>query len=161
MKITVSAQKLRLEQALSTERKWSADRWKALFVKNPVMHQFAISLIWGVYEDDRLTDTFRYMEDGSFNTEEEDVYELPENASIGLVHPIELTEESREAWKQQLEDYEVCLLYTSSESTRRNRSDFPVRGSCILWIWRRLWIIYTPEKTERMCAEKAVTALPA
>lgn len=107
MKITVSAQKLRLEQALSTERKWSADRWKALFVKNPVMHQFAISLIWGVYEDDRLTDTFRYMEDGSFNTWEEDVYELPENASIGLVHPIELTEESLKAWKQQLEDYEV------------------------------------------------------
>ena len=46
MKATVANQKLRLEQALSVERKWKAEDWRALFVKNPVMHQFAIGLIW-------------------------------------------------------------------------------------------------------------------
>ena len=59
LKTAVSNQKLRLEQALTAERLWSADQWKSLFVKNPVMHQFAIGLIWGVYEDGRLKDTFR------------------------------------------------------------------------------------------------------
>ena len=107
LKTVVSNQKLRLEQALSTERLWTADKWQELFVKNPIMHQFAIGLIWGVYDQGALTDTFRYMEDGSFNTVVEDEYELSENAIIGLVHPLELSEETLSAWKEQLSDYEV------------------------------------------------------
>ena len=137
MKTTVSSQKMRLEMALSTGRQWSVEAWKNLFVKNPIMHQFATGLIWGVYEDRKLTDTFRYMEDGSFNTEDEDEFELPEGnvqspaafsgkdetgagtagqdgadteaagQLIGLVHPIELSEDSLKTWKEQLEDYEI------------------------------------------------------
>ncbi len=107
MKTTVSSQKMRLEMALSSERLWSVNAWQELFVKNPIMHQFAIGLIWGIYENHKLTQSFRYMEDGSFNTEEEDEYTLPEQGMIGLVHPIELSAESKEAWKQQLEDYEI------------------------------------------------------
>ncbi len=79
MKTTVSSQKMRLEMALSTERQWSVQAWKDLFVKNPIMHQFAIGLIWGVYEDRKLVSSFRYMEDGSFNTEEEEEFTLPED----------------------------------------------------------------------------------
>lgn len=107
LKAVVTNQKLRLEQALSAERLWKAEQWKELFVKNPVMHQFAIGLIWGVYADGALTSTFRYMEDGSFNTMEEEEYELSGDAMIGLVHPIELDEESLKTWKEQLSDYEV------------------------------------------------------
>ena len=107
MKAVVSTQKLRLEQALSINRKWQVSDWEKLFVKNPVMHQFAISLIWGVYQEEQLLETFRYMEDGSFNTMDEEEYELPPNGTIGLVHPIELKAEELSAWKGQLEDYEV------------------------------------------------------
>lgn len=107
LKTVAANQKLRLEQALSAERLWNADQWKALFVKNPVMHQFAIGLIWGLYEDGALTATFRYMEDGSFNTMDEEEYEFPADGQIGLVHPIELPEEERKVWKEQLADYEV------------------------------------------------------
>ncbi len=121
MKTTVTSQKMRLEMALSTERRWSAKAWKDLFVKNPIMHQFAIGLIWGVYEDRKLVTSFRYMEDGSFNTEDEEEFTLPEETAdasagaesggqgrfIGLVHPIELSEESLNTWKEQLEDYEI------------------------------------------------------
>lgn len=107
MRTTVSAQKARLEAALAALRCWDADAWQALFVNNPLMRQFAISLIWGVYEDGKLTDTFRYMEDGSFNTAEEEEYALPAAARIGLVHPVELDAAARDAWKQQLEDYEI------------------------------------------------------
>ncbi len=114
MKTTVSSQKMRLEMALSTGRLWSVEAWKDLFVKNPVMHQFAIGLVWGVYEDHKLVTSFRYMEDGSFNTEDEEEFELPEAGQfigrdqfIGLCHPIELSEESLKTWKEQLEDYEI------------------------------------------------------
>ena len=107
IRTTVTSQKARLEAALSALRCWTGDSWQALFVHNPIMHQFAISLIWGIYEDGQLQTTFRYMEDGSFNTVDEEEYQLPDGASIGLAHPVELDQETLEAWKQQLEDYEI------------------------------------------------------
>lgn len=110
IKTTVSAQKGRLESALSVQRCWTPEAWQALFVNNPIMHRFAISLIWGVYTDGRLGDTFRYLEDGSFTTADEEEYTLPAEdagARIGLVHPIELDQEALSAWRQQLEDYEI------------------------------------------------------
>ncbi len=111
----VSNQKIRLEQALSAERVWQVEKWKALFVKNPIMHQFAIGLIWGLYEDGALKTTFRYMEDGSFNTVDEEEYELPGEGTIGLVHPIELTADELSAWKEQLSDYEVTQPFEQLE----------------------------------------------
>ncbi|MBR1554396.1 MAG: DUF4132 domain-containing protein [Oscillospiraceae bacterium] len=108
MKTTIQSQKARLEYVLLCDRKWSADGWKNLFIRKPVMHCFAIGLIWGAYdENDNLLQTFRYMEDGSFNTADEDEYELPEHARIGLVHPIELDDDTRNAWNEQLSDYEI------------------------------------------------------
>lgn len=107
MKTTVSSQKARLEYALSVRREWLVDAWKNLFVKNPLMHQFAIGLIWGVYNKEKLVQSFRYMEDGSFNTQDGEDYTLPENAHISLIHPMELSEEEKAVWKEQLEDYEI------------------------------------------------------
>lgn len=103
----VSMQTQRLEMALSLHRYWSQVIWKSLFIENPIMQQFAISLIWGEYQEGKLLATFRYMEDGTFNTIEEEEHELTADTAIGLVHPLELSEEEREAWNQQLEDYEV------------------------------------------------------
>lgn len=117
MKTVLTNQKQRLEMALSSERQWSVEKWQELFVKNPVMHQFAISLIWGVYNQDGLVETFRYMEDGSFNTKDEDEFELPAEGSIGLVHPIELDSEAKEQWKEQLSDYEVTQAIEQLERT--------------------------------------------
>ena len=107
IRTTVTTQKARLEEAFSVLRCWTGDSWRALFVHNPIMHQFAISLIWGVYQDGRLQTTFRYMEDGSLNTVDEEEYQLPDHARIGLAHPVELDQETLEGWKQQLEDYEI------------------------------------------------------
>ena len=71
------------------------------------MHSFATGLIWAAYEEDKLIQTFRYMEEGSFNTPDEDEYTLPDNCTIGLVHPIDLDEDTLLTWKQQLSDYEI------------------------------------------------------
>lgn len=107
LKTVITNQKMRLEQALTAERLWNCAAWEELFVKNPVMHQFAIGLIWGTYENGELKDTFRYMEDGSFNTKDEEEFDLPSDTQIGLVHPIELSEEDLSVWKEQLSDYEI------------------------------------------------------
>lgn len=107
LKAVVVNQTLRLEQAFGTGRQWTKEQWTALFVQNPVMHQFAAGLIWGLYTEGKPEQTFRYMEDGSFNTVDEEEYELPEKGIIGLIHPLELSGELLEAWKEQLSDYEI------------------------------------------------------
>lgn len=107
MKTVVAAQKQRLEYVLMLDRKWTAEAWKALFVKNPLMHCFAIGLIWGIYENGCLKTSFRYLDDGSFTNSDDDEIELSEVMQIGLVHPLELTEHEKEAWLEQLDDYEI------------------------------------------------------
>jgi hypothetical protein len=135
LKTVIENQKQRFIQMLSGGRLWNTDDWKRLFVNNPVMHQFASGLIWGIYEENTAqTDTtvlgskescpvennvfrgtspllkksFRYMEDGSFNTAKEEVFSLPEKGVVGLVHPLELSEEELAVWREQLADYEVA-----------------------------------------------------
>lgn len=130
LKTVAASQKQRLELALSSGRMWKKDDWVELFTKKPVMHPFAIGLVWGIYKEETLTGSFRYMEDGSFNTVDEEEFELPDNAQIGLVHPIELTGEERDAWKEQLEDYEIIQpveqlnrsLYFISEEERGTKA---------------------------------------
>ncbi|MGM7637057.1 DUF4132 domain-containing protein [Bacillus sp. Hm123] len=107
LKTVVTNQKTRLEAALSKNRTWEAEKWEKLFVDNVIMQSFAIGLIWGVYEEGELVQSFRYMDDGTFNTIDEDEYELPEGANIGLVHPLDLEADEIEQWKEQLEDYEI------------------------------------------------------
>ncbi len=139
MKATITSQKARLEYALSAKREWSVDAWKKLFVKNPLMHQFAIGLIWGVYENNKLVQSFRYMEDGSFNTQDGEEYEFPERVFISLVHPIELSKEAKTAWKEQLTDYEITqpieqlnrtvYFITEEEADKKDLERF---GGCIV-----------------------------
>jgi len=117
LKTVVASQRLRLEQALSTERKWTKEAWEKLFVENPIMHCFAMSLIWGIYDGLTLQTSFRYMEDGTFNTVDEEELEIPENAMIGLVHPSELEQELIAGWKEQLSDYEVTQPFEQLERT--------------------------------------------
>lgn len=139
MKTTVTNQKLRLEYALTVNRRWKAADWEKLFVKNPIMHQFAISLIWGVYEKEDLNDTFRYMEDGTFNTVDEDEYDLPESAIIGLVHPVELDEETKSKWQEQLTDYEITQsieqlsrpVHRITDSEKKEKSLTKVAGKML------------------------------
>lgn len=139
MKAVVASQKSRLDYALSARREWSADAWKKLFVQNPLMHQFAIGLIWGVYESGELVQSFRYMEDGSFNTRDGEEYVLPAQARVSLVHPVELADEEKAAWKEQLADYEITqpveqldrTVYhmTQEEAGQRYMDRF---GGCIM-----------------------------
>ena len=107
MKAALELQQKRLEDAFKRSRRWSTPEWEALFVRKPIMHSFAIGLVWGIYEGEQLTATFRYMEDGSFNTADEEEFTLPAQAQIGLVHPIHLDDETRDAWREQLADYEI------------------------------------------------------
>lgn len=108
IKTVVSLQTTRLQKVLMNGRKWNSSSWKELFVDNPIMNAFAINMIWGAYDDkNNLIKSFRYMEDGTFNTVDEEEYSIPENTKITLVHVSDLDEQTIAKWKQQLIDYEI------------------------------------------------------
>ena len=104
----VEEQVLRITKAIFTGRCWNLNKWKSLFVENPLMMTFATGLIWEERDQEgQLRGTFRYMEDGTFNDVEEEEYRLKEDSTIALLHPADLLEEQIKAWKTQLDDYEV------------------------------------------------------
>ncbi len=104
----IHLQARRLTKALFSGRSWSLERWKSLFVINPLMMRFATGLIWEERDSqDQLIGSFRYMEDGSFNNTQEEEYTLQEGSSIVLLHPGDILEQEVEEWKIQLSDYEI------------------------------------------------------
>jgi len=109
LKSVVQAQSQRLEQALAAGRYWDVPAWEKLFVQNPIMHSFAAGLVWGVYDGEVLRETFRYMEDGSLTKPDEDefTFDAVGDGLIGLVHPLDMDEDTLALWRQQFEDYDV------------------------------------------------------
>lgn len=108
IKIVVESQKLRMAKAVIIGRKWSIDKWKELFIENPIMNNFATKLVWEEVDDKgNIIKTFRYMEDGTFNTVDEEEYELENGTYILPLHPADIDEEELAAWTEQLEDYEI------------------------------------------------------
>ncbi len=132
IKAVVQSQKSRLEQVYIDGRLWSSQDWKNLFVENPIMQMFARKLIWGVYEDGKLKESFRYMEDGTFNTIDEEEYELADNAKISLVHPCDLSSSEIEKWKTQLEDYDIIQPFEQLNKEVKYFTDGDIEGKEII-----------------------------
>ncbi len=98
----VKAQKRRMELALMTGRCWSVNAWMELFGKHPIMRPLSFALIWGIYRDGQLLQSFRHRRDGLFYDVWGEEFLLPEDARIGFVFPTELTKEEKKAWQEQL-----------------------------------------------------------
>ncbi len=97
----------RLEENFSKKRYWSVENWVDLFVNNPVMKKFAITLIWGLYENDKPINTFRYNEDGTYSDINDNTITLNNSYYVSMIHPVELKSEEIESWKTIITDYEI------------------------------------------------------
>lgn len=102
----------RLEQAMITGRRWSIDDFTTLLVRHPLMTNLAQKLIWAGFDapGQRLT-TFRVTEERDFADPNDDAVSLADAATVGVVHPLELSESERGQWGQVLGDYEVVAPF--------------------------------------------------
>lgn len=101
-------QVVRLEQAMVTGRRWSAGEFDLLLVRQPLMTNLVRLLVWGVYDaEGSLTGTLRVTEDQSLADENDDVFTLAPDGTVGIVHPLHLTDELRRTWGELLSDYEL------------------------------------------------------
>ena len=108
LKDVSKGQKARIENLMVRQHRWPVDRWRALFLEHPLLFPFATRLVWGAYDqENKLTATFRALEDRSLTTPADVAFALESVASVGIVHPLELDEAARSAWQTHMADYEI------------------------------------------------------
>ncbi len=116
IKETVRAQTPRLESCLVTQRFWTSEKWKALFLNNPVMFVYAVHLIWGIYDEHNiLQKTFAVQEDQTLINKDGNEINLESDKKIGIVHPLLLETETVSYWKNYLFDLELPTVFPQLE----------------------------------------------
>ncbi|ABC30072.1 uncharacterized conserved protein [Hahella chejuensis KCTC 2396] len=97
----------RLEQAMVVGRRWKAEDFDALIARHPLMTHLARLLLWGGYQNGQLAGTFRLTDEQDFADVNDDPLALDGFDEVGLVHPLHLTEEDKNAWGEMFSDYEL------------------------------------------------------
>jgi hypothetical protein len=109
LKEAVKAQLLRIEILLVRQFRWPVARWRGLYLAHPLLRPFTQQLVWGWRDaDGKLRHTFRALDDASLTDAQDNAVALPDEGTISLVHPLDLTDEARAAWLQHLADYEIA-----------------------------------------------------
>ncbi len=145
----LKAKKDKMIAYMTEKRLMSFEDFKYLFMENPIMTHFSNSLVFGVYNDDKkLIKTFLFMEDGSFIDENGDDFKLNETDKISIVHPIDLTKEIIDKWKQIIADYEIeqpfrqidRSVYVLTDENKNNKSidDFKDKKILSITLWSKL-----------------------
>lgn len=109
LKDMVTLQTHRLEDAFVVWRQWQYEKWAELFLANPVMNKLASQLVWGIYENNTLTQTFTV--NPAVITVDDEALDIAPHSQIGLVHPIELSAEQLAEWQDYFADWEISVLF--------------------------------------------------
>ena len=107
-KAAAGLQVMRMELAMCARRRWSAETFRQFFVEHPLLIHVVRRLVWGSYTaDGKLAATFRVAEDRTFADLNEDTWTLPDDASVGIPHALELDGQTAGAWGQIFADYQL------------------------------------------------------
>lgn len=116
VRTVASLQIARLEGLLATGRRIPPAVFDTFFVQHPLIRNLSQRLVWGVYDDrapaSRPHTLFRVTEDLSCADANDDPLEIDFSDTathlIGLVHPLQIAAEAREAWGNLFGDYEIA-----------------------------------------------------
>jgi hypothetical protein len=101
-----ASQIARFELAMVTRRRWTSQEFGEYFVGHPLLRHVVRRLVWATFTDDEVGAPFRVAEDQTFADVSDDEYTLADDASIGIVHPLQLGEDVN-AWSDLFADYEI------------------------------------------------------
>jgi hypothetical protein len=112
-KTIASAQVLRLENAMCTQRRWSGEVFRRFFLEHPLLVHLVRRLVWAAYDDSgKIRHTFRAAEDSSLADSSDDAFSLVDNATLGIAHRLELSDEVVTRWGEVFGDYEILQPFT-------------------------------------------------
>jgi hypothetical protein len=107
-KAIASLQVTRLEMSMTGRRRWSAADFRLFFLEHPLMRHLAARVVWGVYDGEgTLTGGFRVAEDWTLADADDSQIALPAEASVGIVHVLEMPLPMQGAFGQIFADYEI------------------------------------------------------
>ncbi|NDU72997.1 DUF4132 domain-containing protein [Actinomadura sp. DSM 109109] len=95
----------RLERSMTAGRRWPLPEFRAFFAGHPLVWHIARRLVW-VAEHGGTVTAFRLAEDRTFSDAGDDTVALPDDAAVGIAHPVHLGE-TLPAWVQVFADYEI------------------------------------------------------
>ncbi|MDG6107938.1 DUF4132 domain-containing protein [Dactylosporangium aurantiacum] len=117
---TIAADQIhRLETAMVTQRRWTASSFHDHLVTHPLLGQIVRRLVWTATVRDSASGAaadvapvaFRVAEDGTYADADDDTYELPPDAMVGVAHPRRLGA-SLATWSAVFADYEILQPFT-------------------------------------------------
>lgn len=100
-------ERVRLERAMVTGRRWRAADFQRFLVAHPVLRHVLRRLVWAVEEAGQLVHTFRIDETNAWVDLEDDPVAVDPEASVVLPHPLRLGDALATAWGEVLADYEI------------------------------------------------------
>ena len=100
-------------------RNYSKEAWIIEFINSPILRRLTAGVIWGVYKEGKVIDTFMCMEDGTFNSIDDDEFDfegiVDDDSIIKAVKKSEIDNEDIEKWKNQISDYEIDKIVKQFE----------------------------------------------
>ncbi|MDP9794422.1 hypothetical protein J2S43_002934 [Catenuloplanes nepalensis] len=148
----------RLERDMINERRISGAELRAHYVTHPLVRHLAGRLVWGVYEDGRLTGAIRIAEDGSIAGAADETVTLDDDARVGVAHPIHLDEKLAAGFGEVFADYEILQPFpqlarevyrlTDAEAGGRALARMAGRGAPdgrLIALERRGWLRDAPQ----------------
>ncbi|AGL13695.1 DUF4132 domain-containing protein [Actinoplanes sp. N902-109] len=105
---TIAADQIRrLERAMVSGRRWTGAEFRQLFVAHPLLWHIVRRLVWGCFDESgALIGAIRVAEDRSFATVDDDETTVADDATVGVVHPLQLGG-SLPDWVEVFADYEI------------------------------------------------------
>lgn len=103
------AQKEKLEQYMVLERRWSFEDWQKFYLLNPVIFNYASTLVWGVFDEhNQLKNLFYVDQDSSLLDIEDDEIEIDDDRlKIGMIHNLRISEAQKKNWIDKFYELEI------------------------------------------------------
>ncbi len=107
LEAALKTQSARLEQSLSTGRRWKKDDWETHLRTHPLMRHLVRRLVWGSYDAQaKLQNAFIVDEEGALMDADLGKAAIA-GKLVGLVHPVELDEAARAKWGTVISDFQI------------------------------------------------------
>lgn len=97
----------RLEQAMCNRRRFKPEEFRDYILAHNLAVALARHLVWATYEQDRPQATFRIAEDNSLADLEDNPFQLDDEATVGLIHPLEYDPSVARGWGEIFADYQL------------------------------------------------------
>ncbi|MFJ6621747.1 DUF4132 domain-containing protein [Kitasatospora sp. NPDC091335] len=95
----------RLEEAMVTQRSWTAQEFDRLLIGHPLLWHLVRRLVW-LSETDGTVTAFRVAEDRTLADVRDEAFALPATARVRLAHPL-LLGEGLADWSELFADHEI------------------------------------------------------